>query len=84
MGSRIVWICWRKTDSMGTGLPEIDQDKCTGCGNCAEYCPCGAISLVTGRATIVRPEECDYCTDCEVICLPGAIRCPFEIILAQH
>jgi NAD-dependent dihydropyrimidine dehydrogenase PreA subunit len=67
---------------MRKGLPEIDSEKCTGCGRCVEECPTGAVELVEGLAVIVRPDDCNYCTDCEPICPHGAIRCPFEIILA--
>jgi Fe-S-cluster-containing hydrogenase component 2 len=28
-----------------TGLPVVDQDKCTGCGACAKACPKGVIEL---------------------------------------
>lgn len=31
---------------MFTGLPEIDQEKCTACGKCIRYCPTGAIKEV--------------------------------------
>ncbi len=62
-------------------LPEIDLDKCTGCGDCIELCLGGVIALVNGKVTITRPDECNYCTDCEFYCPSGAIRCPFEIVL---
>ncbi len=62
-----------------SALPEIDLDKCTGCGDCVTECRANAIELVGGRAAVVRPQNCDYCTDCESICQAGAIRCPFEI-----
>ncbi len=62
-------------------LPEIDLDKCTGCGDCIELCPGGVISLANDKVTITRPDECSYCTDCELYCPSGAIRCPFEIVL---
>ena len=62
-----------------SALPEIDLGRCDGCGDCAAECPANAIELVGGKAAIVRPEKCNYCTDCETICAPGAIRCPFEI-----
>ncbi len=62
-------------------IPEIAHDKCTGCGDCVEWCPAGIVRLISGKAAIVRPEDCNYCTDCEVVCLPGAIKCPFEIVL---
>ncbi|MCL4459341.1 MAG: 4Fe-4S binding protein [Chloroflexi bacterium] len=66
---------------MITILPEIDEDKCTGCGTCVEACPTQAVSLINGHAVIVRPEDCDYCTECETVCPTQAISCPFEIVL---
>ena len=68
---------------VNTVAPEIDLEKCDGCGDCIELCPCGIVSLVNGKATIVRPEDCGYCTDCEPICPSGAIRCSYEIILVE-
>ena len=62
--------------------PEIDVAKCTGCGDCVAQCVSHAVELVGGRAVIIRSEDCNYCTECEALCSPGAIRCPFEIILA--
>ena len=62
-------------------IPKIDLDICTGCGDCVELCPSGIVALVNGKATIVNPEGCDYCADCETFCSAGAMRCPFEIIL---
>ena len=68
---------------MRMAIPEIDLDNCTGCGDCVELCPFGIVTLVNDKATIVRPEDCNYCTDCEIFCSSGAIRCPFEIVLAR-
>ena len=61
--------------------PEINQDNCTGCGDCVDFCPTGAVAIVNDKAVIVKPEACDYCTECENICPNGAIRCPFEVVL---
>jgi NAD-dependent dihydropyrimidine dehydrogenase PreA subunit len=69
---------------MNTVVPEIDSAKCTGCGDCVDECPTGAVELVEGKAVIVRPENCWYCTNCESICPEQAIRCPFEILLAEE
>ncbi|MBI4186842.1 MAG: 4Fe-4S binding protein [Chloroflexi bacterium] len=68
---------------IGVTIPEIDESKCTACGDCVELCPASAVDLVNGKAAIVRPEDCDYCTDCEVFCSAGAISCPFDIILVK-
>ena len=64
-------------------IPEIDLDKCTGCGDCVDLCSFGVVVLLNDKVAIVRPEDCDYCTDCEVFCPYGAIRCPFEIVLVK-
>ena len=73
----------RKSDSTMAAIPGIDFEKCTGCGDCVELCPTNVVELVQDKAMIVRPEDCNYCTDCEVFCSSGAIRCPFEIIVAK-
>ena len=64
--------------------PEVNQEICTGCGDCADFCPTGAVAIVNDKAVVVKPEACDYCTECENICPNGAIRCPFEIALAAQ
>ena len=38
---------------------EIDQDKCNGCGACAETCHEGAIAMVDGKAQLMRDDYCD-------------------------
>ena len=68
---------------MKAALPEIDFEKCTGCGSCVEDCPGGAVEVEKGKVTVIKPEACSYCAECEVICPTGAIRCPFEIILVK-
>jgi len=65
-------------------VPELDQEKCTGCGDCVEQCPVNAVELIADKAAITRPEACNYCTECETLCPSGAIRCSFEIILVKE
>lgn len=64
-------------------IPEIDIERCVGCGECVDECPTDAVELVGDKAVIVRPDDCTYCTECESICQYGAIQCPFEILLAE-
>ncbi|MBI2857295.1 MAG: 4Fe-4S binding protein [Chloroflexi bacterium] len=64
-------------------VPQVDSDKCGGCGDCVQLCPAHAVGLVGGKAVIVRPEDCDYCADCEGFCPSSAINCPFEIVLEK-
>ena len=53
---------------------EIDQDKCTGCGACAQACHEGAIAMVDGKAKLMRDDYCDGLGDCLPTCPTGAIR----------
>ncbi|MDP2729546.1 MAG: 4Fe-4S dicluster domain-containing protein [Dehalococcoidales bacterium] len=65
-------------------LPDIDVERCTGCGDCVVVCPTGAVKVVDGKAVMVSPDVCLYCTDCEPVCPAQAIRCPLEIILGGN
>ena len=35
---------------------KIDEDKCTGCGICADACQEGAIGIVDGKAKLLRDD----------------------------
>lgn len=51
----------------------IDEEKCNGCGLCAEACHEGAIDIVDGKAKLVRENFCDGFGDCLPTCPTGAI-----------
>ncbi len=51
----------------------IDEQKCNGCGLCAEACHEGAIGMVNGVATLLRDDYCDGLGDCLPSCPTGAI-----------
>jgi len=51
----------------------IDEEKCNGCGLCAEACHEGAIDIVDGKAKLVREHFCDGFGDCLPNCPTGAI-----------
>lgn len=51
----------------------IDEEKCTGCGLCADACHEGAIDMVDGKAKLVRENFCDGFGDCLPACPAGAI-----------
>jgi ferredoxin len=51
----------------------IDQDKCTGCGDCIPNCPEGAIQLIDNKARLVSDLFCDGLGACLGHCPVGAI-----------
>lgn len=62
-------------------LPEIDPQRCTGCGWCIGVCPPHVLSLQVQSLTGFGPKrstlhDAPGCTGC-ALC---AVRCPFDAI----
>lgn len=51
----------------------IDEEKCNGCGLCADACHEGAIGMIQGKAKLLREDYCDGLGDCLPACPAGAI-----------
>lgn len=51
----------------------IDEEKCDGCGICAEACHEGAIQIIDGKARLVKDSYCDGLGDCIGPCPRDAI-----------
>jgi ferredoxin len=51
----------------------IDDDKCTGCGECVPDCPEGALQMIGGKARLVSDLFCDGLGACIGTCPEGAI-----------
>jgi len=51
----------------------IDEEKCNGCGICADACHEGAIEIIDGKAKLTRENFCDGFGDCLPGCPMGAI-----------
>ena len=57
--------------------PRIDDDACTACGTCAEWCPEGAITV--SESASIDPAACIGCGECVASCLEGAVRFDWKI-----
>lgn len=53
---------------------EIDEEKCTGCGQCVTSCDEGALAIVDGKAKVVNEVFCDGLGACIGECPEDALR----------
>ncbi|MEA2014513.1 MAG: ATP-binding protein [Thermodesulfobacteriota bacterium] len=47
--------------------PKVVEEKCTGCGICAEVCEYSAIAVIKGKV-LIFPELCHGCGACKLLC----------------
>ena len=62
-----------RREEVGILIPEVDYDKCTFCGRCAEVCAYHAIAVVK-QNVLVFPELCHGCGSCTLNCPEEAIH----------
>ncbi|MBN1343204.1 MAG: ATP-binding protein [Phycisphaerae bacterium] len=62
----------RETRTVHVAIPNVDADKCTGCGECAEMCQFNAIACLNGNV-MTFPELCHGCAGCWLVCPVEAI-----------
>jgi MinD superfamily P-loop ATPase len=53
-------------------VPQVDQEKCTDCGQCGEICRYGAILCIKEKVLIFE-QLCHSCGGCVRVCPEGAI-----------
>lgn len=58
---------------MKRDIIKIDDDKCTGCGECIPDCPEGALQIVDGKVKLVKESLCDGLGACVGKCPFGAL-----------
>jgi len=54
-------------------MVKIDEEKCTGCGECVTPCAEGAIEIVDGKARLISDALCDGAGFCMGVCPEGAL-----------
>jgi len=65
--------------------PVVFPDKCDGCQGldvpkCVEFCPHGVYAILSGKATVVNPQDCvNGCVACRPLCPKGAIEFPQDL-----
>ena len=52
----------------------VDQSKCTSCGNCAKFCPTGAIKVAEGEKAVIDTDSCIGCGACVNVCNDDAVK----------
>jgi pyruvate formate lyase activating enzyme len=67
---RCLW-CHNPESWQGRAELSFRESRCVGCGQCAETCPRGAISLVENRP-VTDADKCLLCGRCVDVCAAGA------------
>ncbi len=52
---------------------KINEEKCVGCGLCANACKQSAIEIIDGKAKVTREDYCDGVGNCLPVCPVNAI-----------
>jgi len=64
---------FKRTETITTPVPKVDEKKCNLCGKCGEICQFKAI-VVIGNTVLSFPELCHSCGGCMAVCSEGAIK----------
>lgn len=72
-GVALKYICTPGEVDYVPMLPEIDAEKCNGCGICAAPGHCECIEVIDKKAVLVEPKDCYSCAVCYFLCPKDAI-----------
>jgi MinD superfamily P-loop ATPase len=62
-----------KTEAVTIPVPEVDESRCDGCGECGRFCQFHAIIALQTKP-LVFPDMCHGCGGCAKVCPQTAIR----------
>lgn len=62
----------KEATPVGIPVPDVDRDKCDGCGKCGEICQYSAIVCIN-KKVLTFPELCHGCGGCSRLCPQTAI-----------
>ncbi len=60
------------SEAVAIPVPEVDKDRCTYCGKCADICAYNAIAVIKDNV-LTFPELCHGCGACSYLCPEQAI-----------
>jgi 2-oxoglutarate ferredoxin oxidoreductase subunit delta len=53
---------------------EINEKFCKGCHICVEFCPTKVFAMKDFTASVINPEACIACMQCELRCPDFAVK----------
>ena len=62
----------RESSDCNVPIPVIDEDRCTRCGRCSEFCAYHALAVFP-KEVLLFPELCHGCGGCDLVCPEGAV-----------
>jgi NAD-dependent dihydropyrimidine dehydrogenase PreA subunit len=52
---------------------QVNQEECTGCGDCVEACPVEGVLILENEKAVVNPQDCIDCNACADACPSNAM-----------
>lgn len=62
----------QQSQPVGIPIPQVNEEICTFCGKCREFCQYSAILVLEGTV-LIFPELCHGCGGCSLVCPEGAL-----------
>jgi MinD superfamily P-loop ATPase len=57
----------RQSEAVTVPVPQVEESRCDGCGECSQFCEYNAIVALKTKA-MVFPELCHSCGGCSLVC----------------